>query len=202
LGAVTLVASGLIAPDRLFLYLGICSGLLIAGMGTALFVSRARGLLRRHREPGTHRHGLFGRAHSHGAAHGHNHDMASDDAHDAHGHAPSAVSWRSLVTLGVAGGLIPCPSALVVMLAAISLGQVLFGMLLIVAFSAGLAGVLVAIGVALVLGRRLPGRSRARTAVQRAGLARALPAVPVLSAFAVTLAGIAITYQAWNQPGL
>jgi ABC-type nickel/cobalt efflux system permease component RcnA len=88
------------------------------------------------------------------------------------------------------------------MLAAISLGQVLFGMLLIVAFSLGLAGVLVAIGLALVLGRRLSGRAGANRVLLSPSAARFARALPVLSAIAVTLAGAAITYQAWNQPGL
>lgn len=65
------------------------------------------------------------------------------------------VTWRSLLALGVLGGLLPCPSALIVLLAAISLGQVVWGMLLIVAFSMGLAFVLTAVGSALVLGTRL-----------------------------------------------
>ena len=69
------------------------------------------------------------------------------------------MTWRSLFSLGVPGGLLPCPSAVVVMVAAISQGQVLLGMLLIVAFSLGLAGVLMAIGVSLVLGRRVPARA-------------------------------------------
>jgi ABC-type nickel/cobalt efflux system permease component RcnA len=112
------------------------------------------------------------------------------------------VTWRGLLTLGIAGGILPCPSALVVMLAAISLGQVLFGMLLIVAFSLGLAGVLVAIGLTLVLGRRLSGRVGANRIVVSPAAARIGRALPVLSAVAVTLAGVAITYQAWNQPGL
>ena len=86
--------------------------------------------------------------------------------------ASARVTWKSLITLGIAGGMLPCPSAIVVMISAIALGKVLFGMLLIVAFSLGLASVLTAIGVALVLGKRLSGRSRLARVVDRPGFAR------------------------------
>src|SRR5207244_4609481 len=69
--------------------------------------------------------------------------------------AAAPLGWRSLLALGVSGGLLPCPSALVVMLGAIALGRIAFGLLLIVAFSAGLAAVLTAIGLVLVHARHL-----------------------------------------------
>lgn len=96
----------------------------------------------------------------------------------------------------------PCPSAIVVMLAAIALGQVIFGMLLIVAFSLGLAGVLTAIGLVLVFGKRLSGRSRLVRTLERPAVARLMTALPIVSAFGLTLAGLYITYQAMSQPGL
>src|SRR5204863_293508 len=113
----------------------------------------------------THDHG-----HEHAAAgHGHNHaDHGHDDADDhghhhgpgGHSHLPpgadgSAVTWRSLLALGVSGGLLPCPSALVVMLGAIALGRVAFGLALVLAFSLGLAAVLIGLGVLLVYAGRL-----------------------------------------------
>src|SRR5439155_1565601 len=95
-----------------------------------------------------------------------------------------ALGWRSLCALGVSGGLLPCPSALVVMLAAISLGRIGFGLVLIVAFSAGLAGVLGAIGLVFVYARswfaRLPVNGR---------FARY---VPVASALVISAAGLLI----------
>jgi ABC-type nickel/cobalt efflux system permease component RcnA len=186
---------------------------MIVVMGLSLLVSRLRALGGEAEASGAHRHGLFGRAHSHfpashahpahdhGQAHDHGDGSHQHDDATEHRHAEPRVGMRGLLTLGIAGGIIPCPSALVVMLAAISLGQVVFGMLLIVAFSFGLAGVLVAIGLALVLGRRL-SRAKGRAAFERPVFARALAALPVVSAVGVTLAGLAITYQAWSQPGL
>jgi ABC-type nickel/cobalt efflux system permease component RcnA len=198
LGFATLSASAYIAPDSLYLYLGVASGAMIVLMGLVLFVTRLRAMGRAPGD-GTHRHGLFGRAHSH----------VAEEAHHEHGHGhehPHAepveakASWRSVFTLGVAGGLLPCPSAIIVMLSAISLGQVVFGMFLIVAFSLGLAGVLTAIGLGLVWGKRLSGRTRLRTIAARPGVGRALAAVPVVSALGVAVVGAMITYQAWNQP--
>jgi MFS family permease len=87
-----------------------------------------------------------------------------------------------------------------VMVAAVSRGQGALGMLLIVAFSLGLAGVLIAIGVSLILGKRIP-ESRQRM-FQHPLVGRAMAALPVVSAFVAMVAGLAITYQVWNQPGL
>ena len=104
------------------------------------------------------------------------------------------VGWRSLLALGMSGGLLPCPSALVVMLGAIALGRIAFGLLLIVAFSAGLAAVLTAIGLVLVYARgvfeRLPLHGR---------LARF---APVASALVISAAGLAILLEALARIGL
>ena len=130
------------------------------------------------------------------------HEHAHESVHDhatAHGEEHAGVTWKSLVTLGIAGGLLPCPSAIVVMISAIALGKVFFGMLLIVAFSLGLAGVLTAIGIGLVLGKRVSRGSRLHRAVQRPGFARIAAALPAVSALAVTLAGIGVTFIAINQ---
>lgn len=217
MGFITLSASAFIVPETLYLYLGVASGLLVLLMGAALLTSRLRSL-RPSSPEAEHRHGWFGRAHSHApaphthaAAHDHDHPHDHDDHdhgaehardhNDAHDHGP-VITWRGLLTLGVAGGIMPCPSAIVVMLSAIALGQVLFGMLLIVAFSLGLAGVLTGIGVGLVVGKRLSRRTAILRRVGASPIARLAPALPVLSAFGVTLAGLAITYNALNQPGL
>ena len=113
--------------------------------------------------------------HARAHARGHDHD---------HGH-PS----RSLLAVGISGGLLPCPSALVVLLAAISLHRIAFGLLLIVAFSAGLALSIAAVGLAAVLARRV----FARLSFLEGPFVRALPAA---SAFVILLAGVAMTVRA------
>jgi nickel/cobalt transporter (NicO) family protein len=211
LGAVTLVAAAYVTPETLYLWLGLVSGLMVVGFGASLFATRLWNARRGHGEPGrgnTHRHGLFGEAHSHQphtSVQAHTHDrwhggeLLSPESSNLEPRS-SAVTWRRLLGLGFIGGLLPCPSAVVVMVAAVSQGQVALGMLLIVAFSLGLAGVLIAIGVSLTLGKRIPERRKAM--FQHPFVGRAVSALPVVSAFVVMVAGLAITYQAWNQPGL
>jgi ABC-type nickel/cobalt efflux system permease component RcnA len=98
-----------------------------------------------------------------------------------------------LLALGVSGGLLPCPSALVVLLTAIALHRVAFGLLLIVAFSMGLAVVLVGIGLLLVYARAF--------FIQRVRFGEGLAArwLPVASALAIMAMGLAITLQALPQ---
>ncbi len=98
------------------------------------------------------------------------------------------LSRRSLVAVGISGGLLPCPSALVVLLAAISLHRVAFGMLLVVAFSLGLALTITGIGLVAVLGRRLFRR------VSFEG--RLVSLLPVASALVILAAGVAMTMHA------
>ena len=116
------------------------------------------------------------------------------------------VSWRSLIGLGIFGGLLPCPTAIVVMLSAISLHRVGFGLVLIVAFSVGLATVLTSIGFALVFARTLPERMPLlRRLGQRANgrvAGFAITAIPVASALAVVLAGVVVTLRALSQQGI
>ena len=210
LGFITLSASAFILPETLYLYLGVASGAMVVAMGGVLLANR---LWRSYRPSSSsaHRHGLFGKAHSHlPETHSHAKVAVGEHAHSLEGHhvpaiqstTATTVTKRSLLTLGIAGGLLPCPSAIVVMLTAISLGQVVFGMLLIVAFSLGLATVLTAIGIALTAGKRLTARFGATGLFARPAFGRLTAALPVISALGITLAGLAITYQSWNQPGL
>ena len=114
LGFAALATSALIAPEQIFLYLSVVSGALIALTGAAIFFTRIRAALV---PPGsaTHRHGWFGHSHRH-------EDESKHDPEHAQRSKVERPTIRSLVALGIGGGLIPCPSALVVMLAAISLG--------------------------------------------------------------------------------
>jgi ABC-type nickel/cobalt efflux system permease component RcnA len=192
LGFVTLWISNYILPEQLYPWLELISGVLVVGIGLTLFRGRLMSLLRG--KPGTP-------AHDHGHDHSHEHDHSHSHDHGPHGHShmpPGAdggpVTWRGLLALGVSGGLLPCPSALVVLLSAIALHRVAFGMLLIVAFSIGLAGVLTGIGLLLVYARRLFERFPTN--------GRLLQVLPVASAAFVTLAGLAISAGALVQAGV
>ncbi|NJL85004.1 MAG: hypothetical protein HC886_01950 [Leptolyngbyaceae cyanobacterium SM1_1_3] len=132
--------------------------------------------------PHTHSHAHSGH-HSHAGGHSHSHLPSGADG--------SPVTWRSLLALGISGGLIPCPAALVLLLSAIAFGNIALGLSLVVAFSLGLAVVLTSLGLLLVYGRqffkRVPTQSKAM---------RLLPTVSALSIF---LLGLGISTRAMLQ---
>ena len=130
-------------------------------------------------------------AHAHGVEHGHDHGHGRHHHH--HDHVPDGpVSLRALVALGVSGGMVPCPAALVVLLSAVAMGRIGLGLLLIVAFSMGLAAVLIAIGLVVVYARRLATRL-GRTGVDGPLVRRWFP---LTSAAVITVSGVVITLQA------
>jgi ABC-type nickel/cobalt efflux system permease component RcnA len=111
--------------------------------------------------------------------------------HDGHTHShlpPDEISWKSLLALGISGGLLPCPSALVLMLSAISLGRVGYGLVLTTAFSFGLAATLTAVGlIFLYLGKVFAGARLAEN--------RLVKILPVASAFVIACIGAIICYN-------
>ena len=108
--------------------------------------------------------------------------------HHHHHHHPEEIGWRSLLAMGASAGLVPCPSALVVLLAAIAQHQVALGLVLIVAFSAGLAATLTALGLAVVWSGRALGRLPLPS--------RAVAALPTASALAIVAVGCLLTLNA------
>ncbi len=218
LGLLTLYASQYVLPEQLYPWLGLLSGLVVVAMGAILLQRRARGLLRRRAVRSSlpalalagmvgHGHAHAHEPHHHGHTHGHTrgeHDHnPGEHEHDhgpgGHSHLPpgadgAPVTWRSLLALGISGGLLPCPSALVVMLGAIALGRVAFGLLLVLAFSVGLAGVLIALGVLLVYAGSLFKRVPVERPIFRL--------VPLGSAAVILVAGLVVTAQSLAQTGL
>ncbi len=149
LGLATLFLFQYVVPAKVTQVLGAISGLSIVAIGAWMLWKRARGTAH------THQH-----HHSHQHPHDHDHDAHEhhhDHEHNAHGHShlPDQVSWSSLVALGASGGLVPCESALVLLLSAIALRRVGLGLLLLVAFSLGLAIVLMAIGMLVIYAKHL-----------------------------------------------
>jgi len=197
LGGVTLYASRYVVPERLYPWLGAASGLVIVALGANLLYRRlASG---RRSAPG-HTHGLGdGDHHGHpGHDHspdGHHHGHDHGDGHHHHHLPEGPVSLRALVALGISGGIVPCPAALVVLLGAMASRQIGLGLLLIVAFSVGLAAVLIAIGLLVVCARRLVTRFD-RTGVEGSLVHRWLP---LASASVMTVAGLVITAQALTR---
>jgi ABC-type nickel/cobalt efflux system permease component RcnA len=149
-----------------------------------------------HRHPyvlnSSHPHHFHEDGHSHADGH-HDHD------HAPHSHLPpgadgSPVTWRSLLALGVSGGLVPCPSALVVLLGAIALNRIGFGLVFVLAFSLGLAATLTAIGMLFLYAGRLFERFPSQ--------GRVIRFLPVLSALFVSVIGLGIVLKALGEIGI
>jgi ABC-type nickel/cobalt efflux system permease component RcnA len=164
LGFVTLFLSRYVLPDKLIPVLGAISGVSIVWIGATLLIKRL-----------THLHD--------GHQHGHHHGDGR-----VHSHTPEGdVTLGSLVALGASGGLVPCPSALVLLLSSIALGRTALGLSLLVAFSAGLATVLTAIGLVVVYaGHLLPDRDKTAQSTT-------LKVIPVLSAAVIVCVGLFMT---------
>ena len=193
LGAVTLYASQYIVPERLYPWLGVVSGVLIAGLGAVLLVRRYRG-----------KDGLSSHHHHHHADHSHGSDhhhhitvtMAMITITTHNHHDPNRqVSLRELLTLGISGGIVPCPAALVVLLSAVSMQRIGFGLLLIVAFSVGLAAVLITIGLLMVYARQSMSRFETNSPLTTRWL-------PLTSSAFILVFGVALTAQALQSAGI
>jgi ABC-type nickel/cobalt efflux system permease component RcnA len=193
LGAITLWLSRYLLPEKLYPWLNVASGLLVVVIGAALVIQRMRSAGAHSSQDHAHKDttslGPDGQwqavTHAHGGR--------------AHTHLPpSAVdgrmTWRNLLALGVSGGLIPCPSALVLLLGAVALGRIGFGMVLVISFSFGLAVVLTAIGLLMVYARRFFDRFSFEARLPRL--------LPVASALVVVLAGFGIILGALKQAGV
>jgi len=151
-----------------------------------------------HRPGHDHHYEVTSQQHAHGPQHAdtphtHPHD---DVGHQHHHPLPGeTISCRELLTLGITGGMVPCPAALVVLLGAVTMHRIGFGLLLIVAFSVGLAAVLIAIGLLMVYARQFMARFQGEGAL----LTRWLP---LTSAAVVTVFGVALTVQALVTAGV
>ncbi len=180
LGILTLYASQYIVPEQLYPWLGAISGATVAGLGIFIFL----------------RH-LTGNASEHSHADGKNHShwfssllMKTSPAEEVIGPVTQKkVSLRELLALGVTGGIVPCPAALVVLLSAFSLHRIGFGLFLITSFSFGLALVLVLIGLTMVYTKRLVSRFTAASPMLRY--------LPLLSSSFMVILGIGIAVSAF-----
>ncbi|MDH2430055.1 High-affinity nickel-transporter [Sphaerisporangium sp. TRM90804] len=195
-----------VAGESVLAWLGLASGLLIVLLGTRLLWTAIR---TRHRPPGEaahgHGHGHLTGSHEPGHAtwvHGHGHGIGRGDgrgnghghltAGHGHGHGHGAPGRAGLVGLGVAGGLVPSPSALIVLLGAAALGRTWFGVALVAAYGVGMAATLTATGLLLVkLAARLD-----RLALTRRGLAaRVSGLAPVGTATMVVVLGTGLAVR-------
>lgn len=186
LGIVILLASRTIMPELFYPWLSLFSGLMVVLVGVTILRQRLLGL----RPARAHPHDDAWHHHHHGDGFVHTHDGHT------HSHLPPVgsgdrVTWRNLLALGISGGLLPCPSALLALLGAVALGRAGFGLAVVVAFSVGLAATLTGVGLLFLYAgrflekRRLPGAT--------IGLVRFAPAI---AALAVTASGALIVARA------
>ena len=172
---LVLTTSRAVASERVYPWLGLGSGLLLAGVGIGLLVRARPG----HGHPHPHEHP--------DPDHPHPHD------HDHAGVVPGAgrpLGWRGLVALGLAGGLVPSPSAVVVLLGGIALGQAWFGVALVLAYGLGMAATLTGVGLLLAhLRTRMDRRLRVPAGSVLGRIGRLLPAV---TASVIVLVGLGL----------
>ncbi len=207
LGGLTLVAARYIMPTNIFVMLELASGLLIVALGIGLLYPRIRGWrAERRRSDQLQRRPVLSQQEADGRTRlvlnqpieevgpPHTHDPST------WGYVPrgplqgtplSGINWRSLVTLGVSGGLVPCPDAIALLLIAVTINRVPLGLGLIVAFSLGLAVVLIGIGIVIVQGKRLFERLR--------WFDRVATVMPVVSAIVVTVLGAGLTVNVFTK---
>jgi nickel/cobalt transporter (NicO) family protein len=194
LGLITLFGSKYILPDTLYPWLGFLSGLSIVLIGSRLFYKRFK-MMKSSNTP--HHHSKQDHSHDdHG--HHHHHDHHEHDHNHDHGHShlpvdpeTGKITWKSLLSVGISGGALPCPSALVVLLSAISLHRVGFGLILIIAFSLGLAAVLTSIGLLLLYASKFSQKFQPRGSIRYA--------LPVVSSLVITILGCIIAVQSILQ---
>ncbi len=204
LGLVTLFLSQYLLPETLIRVMGVISGVSIIWIGGLLLYRRGRKLLvpaghahshahghgHSHDQGHTHSHD-HGHSHDHSHTHDHGHSHALTHTHDGHTHShvpEGEVTFGSLVALGISGGLVPCPAALVLLLSCISIGRPGLGLLLLVTFSIGLALVLMAIGMmVLAVKKSVPASKKPSHVAAWARYA------PVFSAALIFMIGIYMT---------
>jgi len=195
LGAITLYASRYVVPEQLYPWLGVISGIIIAVLASYLIVRAWTG------EDGHHSHEI-GTPHSHWfVSLGRRRTAEKDDfqrlvdSGAISRQAAKRVSFPELLTLGITGGIVPCPAALVVLLSAFSLRRVGLGLFLIVAFSLGLAAVLIAIGLMMVYARQFIARWKSDGSIVKRWL-------PMASAGFMLVLGLGIAGQALMSTGV
>ena len=195
LGIVTLYLSQFVLPEKITPVLGAISGVSIVWIGATLFLKR----LRAARAPGHTHHHHHAHEHPHLHDHAHSHDHHHHDGHThthshdhgdghTHSHVPEGdITLGSLIALGASGGLVPCPSALVLLLSSIALGRVGLGLVLLAAFSLGLAGVLMGIGLVVLYAKHLLPDA------QKTSRHAAFRLIPVASAAVIVCVGLLMT---------
>ncbi len=195
LAAIVVGAADVLPPDVVVRWAPLVAAGSIVAIGGWMLAGeiRRRKLARdNHAHADEHGHDHAGEhGHAHGHPHGHDHGHGHAHPHPDAPTPGSTITWRSLFLLGLAGGLIPSTSALLILLGAIAAGRPAFGFILVVAFGLGMAAVMSGVGLALVAARDRFDRIQVD-----GGLARIREAVPLAAAVVVFGFGVVLTAQA------
>ncbi|MDQ4098775.1 MAG: nickel transporter [Actinomycetota bacterium] len=184
---IAISASAVVAPERLYPWLGAASGVLLALIGVSLLARNVR--LRRRERTAAHTH------HAHTDDSLHHEDGGAVHSHGGvpHRHGPGGseelMTWRGLLTMGFVGGLVPSPSAVVVLLGAMALGRTWFGVVLVLAYGLGMAATLTTLGLVLLRAREALDRRR-RAGRQHRLLGATSRMLPSATAGLIVVAGL------------
>ncbi|MYF99158.1 high frequency lysogenization protein HflD [Candidatus Poribacteria bacterium] len=189
IGVILLIAKDRFAQEDVVLWLSLISGLLIVGIGGWLLAKNMKQYYTGKAD--SHEHG---HDHTHGHSHSHDHSHTHANGH-THSHVPSErTGFWGLLSLGISGGIVPCVDALIGLLFAISLNKLTWGVIILCAFSLGLAAVLVAIGILMVM---------AKPVIERfTGRGIWLQRLPIISATVVIVLGAVLVFKALNDVGI
>ena len=191
LGLVALFGSQYFLPEDIAPWLSVASGLLIAILGLWLF---GRNFNQYKQRKLAHSHGDTPHTHDHPHDHDHGHHHHHHGDGHSHSHVPDRAGFWGLLSLGISGGIVPCIDALVGLLFAISMNRIVWGLVILCAFSVGLAAVLVAIGVLMVLAKPIIDRFT--------GEGIWLQRLPIFSAIVVITLGTVLMVKALNDIGI
>jgi ABC-type nickel/cobalt efflux system permease component RcnA len=186
LAAIIVTATDVVAPDVVVRWSPVVAAISILLIGVWMLLGEVR---RRRAGPASL---AQDRSHDHDHHGPHPHDHPHDHGHDhPHGPIPTTITWRSLFLLGLAGGLIPSTSALLILLGSIATGRPAFGLVLVVAFGLGMAAVMSGLGLVVVT-----ARDRFDRVGGGVGLTRVRSAMPLIASVVVVGFGIVLTAQA------
>jgi nickel/cobalt exporter len=165
IGMIALLLSDFFWSETLNKWISLFSGLMIIAIALWLFFSRIRTL--RGRSDGVHHHHI-----------------------DAQPEAPEGLDFKKSIALGISGGIVPCPKALVILFLAISLHRVALGLLIIIVFSLGLAALLAAIGFVMVKASHL---------LHHRFFDQRIQYIPLAGSVIILALGILMTITAWQN---
>ena len=179
LGLATLWASSLFPPESVLPWLSLVSGVVVLALGAWLLEQRLRAR-RASSNEATHHHSHGHEEHSH-------HGLDAGHTHPHRRPEGSLMSWKGLGAIAVSGGLLPSPTALVVLLGAVALHRVALGVAMVGAFSVGLAAALTGVGILVLKARD--------AAARRFGLGMGT-ALGIASATTILVLGTVLTTKA------